>query len=224
MDVFVSGGTGYMGGVLIRSLLDRGHRVSALARAGSVSKLPRGCRVVIGSPLEKTSFLRDVVGADTFVHLVGTPKPAPWKRKQFRAVDLVSLRQSVDAAAGASIGHFIYVSVAQPAPVMQSYIEVRRECEAHLAASKLRATVLRPWYVLGPGHWWPIVLQPFYKLGELLGSEGARRLGLVTLSEMVAALVWSVENPGHRVLDVPAIRACGSRLAARQPAATGIRG
>jgi hypothetical protein len=40
-------------------------------------------------------------------------------------------------------------------------------------------------------------------------AEGARRLGLVRLDEMIAALVNAVENPapGVRIVDVPAIRA-----------------
>jgi uncharacterized protein YbjT (DUF2867 family) len=47
-DVFISGGTGYLGGQLIPLLLERGYRVRALARRGSSSKVP-GCGVVTGN-------------------------------------------------------------------------------------------------------------------------------------------------------------------------------
>jgi hypothetical protein len=42
--------------------------------------------------------------------------------------------------------------------------------------------------------------------------ESARRLGLVTINQMVAALAAAVENPptGIRILAVPEIRAAGS--------------
>lgn len=206
MNVFVSGGTGYLGRTLIHQLIGRGHQVHALARAGSANKVPAGCIPVPGDPLQASTFQRSVPGCDTFVHLVGTPKPAPWKEKQFRAVDLPSLKQSVNAAAATGIRHFVYVSVAQPAPVMQAYVQVRRECEEYLNASGLASSVIRPWYVLGPGHWWPLALQPFYWIGERMGSPGATRLGLVTLREMADTLTWAVENPGSRILDVPAIR------------------
>jgi hypothetical protein len=47
-------------------------------------------------------------------------------------------------------------------------------------------------------------------LAELIPGtrETARRLGLVTLRQMIAALVWSVEHPatGTRILAVPDIR------------------
>jgi len=49
---------------------------------------------------------------------------------------------------------------------MRAYIAVRKECEAILAASGLTTTILRPWYVLGPGHRWPVILLPFYRLAE----------------------------------------------------------
>jgi uncharacterized protein YbjT (DUF2867 family) len=102
------------------------------------------------------------------------------------------------------------VSVAQPAPVMKAYQEVRAEVETLLRESGMRATVLRPWYVLGPGHRWPYLLLPFYKLMERLPSkrETALRLGLVTHAQMVAALVRAVEDPAadFRVVNVPEIR------------------
>src|SRR5438093_7786346 len=94
--------------------------------------------------------------------------------------------------------------------MMKAYVEVRIECEEMIRASGIPATFLRPWYVLGPGHRWPYLLLPFYWLCERLPStrEGARRLGLVTLSQMINALVWAVENPanGIQILEVPRIR------------------
>lgn len=209
MNVFISGGTGYLGRALVPRLLEQGHTVRALARPGSMKKLPAGTAVP-GDALDSSTFRSSVSGMDTFIHLVGTPKPAPWKGKQFRSVDLVSLKHSLAAAMGARVQHFIYVSVAQPAPVMRAYIEVRRECEASIERSGIPATILRPWYVLGPGHWWPLLFEPFYWMAEQFGSATAQRLGLVTHQQMVNALLWAVEHPGSGILDVPAIRQFGA--------------
>jgi hypothetical protein len=65
--------------------------------------------------------------------------------------------------------------------------------------------------VLGPGHRWPYLLLPAYWLLERLPAtrESARRLGLVSLPQMVRALIFAVENPpasGARALEVPEIR------------------
>jgi uncharacterized protein YbjT (DUF2867 family) len=125
-------------------------------------------------------------------------------------VDLASGRSAIKAARSAGVKHFIYVSVAQPAPVMKAYIHVRSECEAMIRQSGMNATILRPWYVLGPGHRWPYLLLPMYKLMELLPATraGAERLGLVTLEQMVRALASAVENPaqGVTIVEVPQIR------------------
>jgi uncharacterized protein YbjT (DUF2867 family) len=94
--------------------------------------------------------------------------------------------------------------------MMHAYIAVRCECEAAIGAAGLNATILRPWYVLGPGHWWPYLLLPMYKFAKLLPATraGAERLGLVTLEQMTSALTVAVENPaqGRRVVTVPEIR------------------
>jgi uncharacterized protein YbjT (DUF2867 family) len=113
-------------------------------------------------------------------------------------------------ANAAGVSHFVYVSVAHSAPMMKAYIDVRSQCEDALAESGLNCTILRPWYVLGPGHSWPYLLIPFYKIAEVWPSTraSARRLGLVTLPQMVNALAQSVDSPptGIRILEVPEIK------------------
>jgi uncharacterized protein YbjT (DUF2867 family) len=129
-------------------------------------------------------------------------------------VDLVSVREALAAAAESGVRHLVYVSVAQPAPIMRAYVEVRAEAERLIRDSRLATTILRPWYVLGPGHRWPYALVPFYWLFERLPVTrgGAHRLGLVTLARMIAALVRAVEEPATdvRVLTVPDIRAASA--------------
>lgn len=209
-SVFVTGGTGYMGQRLIPRLIGRGHQVRALVRAGSEKKLPVGCVPVLGDALDANSYRHQISPADTFVQLVGVAHPSPAKAAEFRRIDLPAGLGAVQASKSAGIRHLVYVSVAHPAPTMKAYIAVRTECEAAIEASELNATILRPWYVLGPGHRWPYLLIPMYKAAELLPStrEGARRLGLVTLEQMLSALTFAVENPaqGRRILGVPEIR------------------
>ena len=118
---------------------------------------------------------------------------------------------SIEAALAAGIRHFIYVSVAHPAPVMKAYWGVRARCERVLRETRLKATILRPWYVLGPGHRWAYALVPMYALLERIPATAAaaKRTGLVRLAEMVAALASAVEHPPAvvRIVEVPEIRA-----------------
>src|SRR3954465_8213784 len=178
-SVFIAGGTGYIGKRLILRLLQGGHEVRALVRRGSENKLPAGCTPVEGNALDGSSYAGNISPADTFIQLVGVAHPSPAKAAEFRRIDLPAGLGAISAAKSAGINHFIYLSVAHPAPLMHAYIAVRAECENAIEAAGLNATILRPWYVLGPGHRWPYLLLPLYKLAELfsLTREGAQRLG-----------------------------------------------
>lgn len=193
------------------ALVERGHAVTALVRAGSERKLSSDARAVTGDALAHGSWARDVPRGSTFVHLVGTPKPAPWKAREFERVDFASARVAIDVACAAQVEHFVFLSVARPAPVMRAYQAVRERAERAIEAAGLNATFVRPWYVLGPGHRWPLVLSPIYAVLERIPAtrESARRLGFVTLDEITNALVATIETPprGVKVLDVTAIRA-----------------
>jgi uncharacterized protein YbjT (DUF2867 family) len=211
--VLVTGATGYIGQRLIPALLARGHAVRALARSGSRDRVPAGAEVVLGDALDPASVTAAARAGDTLVHLVGTPHPSPAKAAQFRRVDLPSVAASVAAARDRGAAHFVYVSVAQPAPAMKAFLAVRAEGEAMIRGAGLTATFVRPWYVLGPGHRWPLLLVPFYALARAVPRtrDGAIRLGLVTIDQMIAALVRAIEDPPPagtaRIVDVPAIRA-----------------
>jgi uncharacterized protein YbjT (DUF2867 family) len=211
MSVFVAGGTGYIGRPVIAELVRRSHSVTALVRPGSEGRLPPGATPIPGDALSGETFAGRVASARTFVQLVGVSHPSPAKAAQFRSVDLASVRESAGAAARAGVEHFVYLSVAQPAPaIMREYESVRAEGEAIVRGTGMNATFLRPWYVLGPGHRWPYLLLPAYWLAERLPStrDTAKRIGLVTLPQMVAAIVRAVEHPprGVRIVEVPEIR------------------
>jgi uncharacterized protein YbjT (DUF2867 family) len=216
MDVFVSGGTGYLGRATIGLLLDRGHDVRALTRPSSLGRVPPGAEPVIGDALDSLTFADALAATTTLVHLVGTPHPNPSKVAEFERVDLASIRSSVEAARQTPIAHIVYVSVAQPAPVMRAYVAARAKGEAAIVEARLTATILRPWYVLGPGHWWALALKPLYWLAEHVPAtrSSALRIGLVSLEQMAAALVQAVEHAPAtgtvRIIDVPGIR--GARL------------
>ncbi|MFN8579740.1 MAG: hypothetical protein U0163_02000 [Gemmatimonadaceae bacterium] len=168
-------------------------------------------RACPGDALDGRTYEAHVAPCDTFVHLVGTPKPSPRKAAEFERVDFVSAREAVAAATGGGIAHFVYLSVAQPANVMRAYVDVRARGEALVRATGLQATFLRPWYVLGPGHRWPYALLPMYWLLKAVPPtrDRARRLDLVSLPRMLGALVHAVEHTpdtSPRIVDVPELR------------------
>ena len=210
--IAITGATGYMGRVVTCKLLANEHDVTALVRHGTRHRVAAGAHVVELDLFDRDEIAAALKGRDTVLHLVGTAHPNPSKAEEFVRVDLASAKACAAAAASADVQHFVYVSVAQPAPVMKAYIAARREAERELERTRLTATVLRPWYVLGPGHRWPVLLSPLYAIASLIPAlqAGAQRLGLVTLEQMTNALVNAVEQPPRagswKVMEVPEIR------------------
>lgn len=221
MNIFLTGSTGYIAGRLIPALLGRGHTVRGLVRPGSEQKLARGAQPIRGNALDAKTFAYHVVPCDTFIHLVGVAHPSPSKAEEFEKIDLASIRAAAEAVQHSTIRHFIYLSVAHPAPAMKAYVAVRQEGERLLRESGIPATFIRPWYVLGPGHWWPYAILPAYWIWGAIPSQRdtARRLYPVKLDHVVNALVDAVEHPpaGVRVIEAPEMRTKFTARAAATP-------
>ncbi len=204
-SIFITGGTGYIGSGLIPLLIAKGFEVNALVRKGSENKLPDGCNIIYGNALDSNSFKENVKGCDIFIHLVGVSHPAPGKEKEFNEIDLVSIQESVKAATEAGIKQFIYLSVAEPAPVMKEFISVRKQGEEMIKRSGgMNAVIIKPWYVLGKGHYWPYLILPLYWLFMIIPpfSKTAKRLYPVKIKNVLNAIVYSVENPCEGVVSI----------------------
>ena len=200
-----------MGRDLIAALLRRGHGVRALARRQSVQHIPAGAETVVGNALEPGTFADKVAPADTLVQprrhpasqsgqggelpgggpALGRCRARGGARGAHRAF---RLRQRGAARSGDAGLH-------RCAPGGRGAHPRQRHPGDH-PASVVRARSRAPLAHL---------LVPFHALAALVPPlhETALRLGLVTIGQMVGALVASIErgSQGVRILDVPAIRA-----------------
>jgi len=213
-SVFITGGTGYVGRRLIPMLLKNQYAVTALVRKQSVHKLPAGCKHIIADPFNAASYLQEIPPQSIFIHLLGVSHPGPKKKLLFYSVDLASVKASAAAAQQAGVAHFIYISVAQyPTKIMESYQDARAQAESVIRSTGIKTTFIRPWYITGPGHYWPLVFQPVFKLMEYLPvtRQKARALALVPLKKMLLALQDAVDHPPAgelRIIEIDDIKKC----------------
>ena len=209
--VFITGATGYIGKRLTKQLLQKGHKVIVLVRKGSEHKVVAGAAIVTADPFDPNSFQSSIPKGSVFVQLLGVPHPSPKKAGQFREIDLRSVKASADAAVAAEASHFIYISVAMaPSKLMAAYQAVRKEGEEYCKSKKLNCNFIRPWYVIGPGHYWPILLLPLYGVAELVPTwkQKARAMALVTINQVLRTLTTAVDdNPlPLRIIEIKQIR------------------
>src|SRR5437867_4421258 len=114
MRVFLTGGTGFIGGRVARKLRERGDEVVALvrspAKAGRLSEL--GCTLVEGDLSSEDAIAAGLEGCDAAFHAaavykVGIPKSA---HEAMREANVRGTERVLDAATAAGVGRIVYVS------------------------------------------------------------------------------------------------------------------
>ncbi|HYD11604.1 MAG TPA: NAD-dependent epimerase/dehydratase family protein [Allosphingosinicella sp.] len=144
----ITGGTGFVGGHLLRAARAAGHPVRALTRGWRPAE--PGIDWVEGA-LDRPDSLAALCGeADAVIHIAGLIN-AP-DRAGFEAVNVGGTAATVDAARAAGIRRFIHISsLAAREPELSDYGWSKARSERVVAASGLDWTIVRPPAVYGPG-------------------------------------------------------------------------
>lgn len=97
-----------------------------------------------------------------------------------------------------------------PSKIIATYQAVRQEGEEYCKSKKLNCTFIRPWYVLGPGHYWPVLLLPLYGIAKLVPSlkQKAKSMALVTIRQILRTLITTIESDPVplRIMEIKQIR------------------
>jgi uncharacterized protein YbjT (DUF2867 family) len=200
--IFITGGTGYIGKRLIKRLRDLGYDVTALVRKGSEHRLPTGIRAIIADPFDASTFQQWIPKGCIYIQLPGVSHPSPGKKEQFREVDLQSVKASADAAIKTGASHFIYMSVAMTdSNILKEYQAARKEGENYLLSTPLVCTFIRPWHVIGPGHLWPVFLQPLHQIRKLLfaGKKKSEKISFITIGQLLDVMMKAIESPPQKL-------------------------
>ena len=114
MRAFVTGGTGFVGGVLVEQLRRRGDEVVALVRSPEKAARLRqlGVDLVAGDLSDEQAIGRGVAGVDAVFHLaaiykVGVPKS---DRPLLEEANVRGTERVLDAAVAAGVARIVYVS------------------------------------------------------------------------------------------------------------------
>jgi uncharacterized protein YbjT (DUF2867 family) len=184
----ITGGTGFVGGTLVRHAAMRGHQVRALTRRSQ----PAAKRIewVQGALDRPESLVRLAVGADAVIHVAGAIN-AP-DRAGFQTDNVVGTLNMVEAAKAAGVKRFIHVSsLAAREPDLSDYGWSKARSEQIVSASGLDWTIVRPPAVYGPGDRETLELFKMAKRGlMLLPPEG--RLSVIEVSDLSRLLLTLV--------------------------------
>ncbi len=144
----VTGGTGFVGGHLLRLARAAGHDIRALTRGWRPPE--DGIDWVEGALDNPDSLERLCAGADVAIHVAGLINAAG--RAGFEAVNVGGTANMVDAARRAGVRRFVHISsLVAREPDLSDYGWSKAKAERVVAASGLDWTVIRPPAVYGPG-------------------------------------------------------------------------
>jgi nucleoside-diphosphate-sugar epimerase len=175
MKVFVTGGTGFIGGEVVRQLRQRGDEVACLVRNPEKGKkvAELGCELVAGDLSDAAAIRAGMEGRDAVIHVaamyeVGIPAK---ERPAMREANVGGTERVLGAARDAKIPRVVYVSTVgvfgnthgkvvdesyeHPAQSFTSCYE-ETKWEAHQVAKRMIAeglpcTIVQPGGVYGPG-------------------------------------------------------------------------
>src|SRR6476620_12041778 len=71
MRVFVTGGTGLVGSLLIKKLREHGDSVVLLSRRAEAAQQFPDCKIVVGDPMQAGPWMDAIADCDAVVHLAG---------------------------------------------------------------------------------------------------------------------------------------------------------
>lgn len=202
--ILVAGATGALGGTVARDLLARGHTVRVLVRPGSDYEglLEAGAQPVMGDLRDPDALVRACTGATTV--LTTANSAARRGAGEVDAVDRAGNRALIDAAAGAGVEHFIFVSAYGSSLESPSdFLRAKAETEAYLERSGLAFTILQPNAFMDT--WVEMIVGAPLQQGApvtLLG-RGDRRHAFVALADVAAFACAAVEDPGLRGRRIP---------------------
>jgi 2-alkyl-3-oxoalkanoate reductase len=223
MKIAVIGATGVLGRQVLPRLVERGHRVRAIARqATEVEKLQRmGIEAVLGDILEPGTLLPATAGCEAALHLA-TAIPRPGQPQNWSLNDRIrreGTRNFVGACQANGVRRYIQQSITllygehgqeivdedaavQSNPITQSAVEM----ETIVQAGSFEWSILRGGLFYGPYTEREDEWRGALRAGELqLPGDGRDLISLVHVVDMARAVVTAVESalPGsmYNVVD-----------------------
>jgi uncharacterized protein YbjT (DUF2867 family) len=198
--ILITGGTGFIGKALVRSLVEAGYPVRMLIRPSPNSPdLPKGVpvEVAISGLQDERSLRAALVGIDVIYHLASAEGKGP--QASLMDVDIKGTQALVEAAREAGIERFLYVSHlgadrASAYPVLKA----KAIAEEHIRRSGLPYTILRSALVYGPGDSFTTGLArlvhtlPFI---FLVPGNGKNQIQPLWIEDLITCLVWSLDYP-----------------------------
>jgi len=212
--ILVAGGTGFVGGGIVRELARRGKPVAVLTRnaAKAATRFPYiEVEYREGDVRDPASLAAAVQGAEVVIGCVQFPNSPIENRRRgytFEETDAAGTERLVEAAKAAGVQRYIYVSGAGASPDSEyHWFRAKWRAETAVRDSGITYAIFRPSWVYGPED---RSLNRFLRLSRLLpfvpiiGVGSRQRLQPVFIDDLGWAVAEAVDNRAadNRVFEI----------------------
>lgn len=224
MKVFLSGGSGFLGGHLIEHLVAKGHQVVAMARSEASAEIVEGFGAAVSRCDLSSVLATDLQGCEVVIHCAA--RAEEWgTRQQFWSANVDGTTALLKAAQGAGLRRFVHVGTeavlfagrdlvdadeTHPYPDRHRYLYSETKAEAErrvLAAEGIETISVRPRMIWGPRDTSVLpALVKMHRQGSFAWIDGGQRLTSTTHVKNVAhalelALTRGAPGRAYFVLD-----------------------
>ena len=203
--ILVAGGTGFVGGAVVRELRRRGLAVAVLTRdakraAGRLESL--GVDLREGDVRDAASLEPAVRGTDAVIgcqQFPNSPVENPSRGQTFDEVDAKGTENLVAAAKASGAKRYIYLSGAGAAPDSPyHWFRAKWRAETAVRESELLYTIFRPSWVYGPEDKALnrfLGMSRFLPFVPLIGNAGEQHLQPVFIDDVSRAVAEALVHP-----------------------------
>lgn len=197
--ILVTGGTGFIGRALVRTLVEMGYPVRTLIRpAPRTPDLPRGVpvEVAVSSLNDERGIRAALVGVDVVYHLAGVEQAGAYQ--SLEEVDIRGTRSVVEAAIDARVQRIFFLShLGADRASAYPVIKAKGIAEEFVRRSGLDYTILRSAIVYGPNDAFITGLARLLSALPylfLVPGDGKTLLQPIWVEDVVTCLTWALDD------------------------------
>jgi len=197
MKIFISGGTGFVGGHLCQELLQRGHTLRMLVHSKGDGER-EGVELFRGDVTDAQSCLAGAKGCDAVINLVGIIREFPGRGVTFARLHVEATRNMVAAAQQCGIRRYLQMSALGSRPgAVSGYHRSKFAAEELVVVSGLDYTIFRPSLIFGRGDAFVNMLAGYIKsFGAVpVVGDGSYRLQPIAAGDVARCFALALEKP-----------------------------
>ncbi len=200
MNVFLTGGTGFVGSEVLRQLVAAGHRVRALVRPDSEDKLALKDQIEIhhGDVTDSDSLDDGLSGCDAVIHLIGIIREYPSRGITFRKLHVEATENILAAAKNQGVKRYLHMSSnGVRATGVAHYHTTKWAAEVAVRHSDLDWTIFRPSLIFGLGSEFVAIMVELIRKMPIIPvlGDGFYRMQPVAVEQVAESFVKALNLP-----------------------------